>query len=159
MVMKLPTNLSTPCLCLSSEKVPSRLMYSTCLTAEIFVPLGFLSDLSRKWNIATKILSFLQPTAGSRSGSDWQIFFGILSRRDAGFLAFHFVKCGSEHFPKIIMIAYPSKTACTIFAQFFGHSMTNSFLCVTLSLGGEFMKESEMYGDSVYGQRFKIFYE
>ena len=29
-------------------------MYSTCLTAENFVPLGFLSDFSRKWNIAIK---------------------------------------------------------------------------------------------------------
>jgi len=30
--------------------------------------------------------------------SDWQIFFGNLSRRDGAFLAFHKVKCISEHF-------------------------------------------------------------
>jgi len=29
------------------RKRPSRFIYSTCLTADIFVPFGFLSDLSR----------------------------------------------------------------------------------------------------------------
>ena len=34
-VIKSPTNLSFSCPCSSSEKAPSRLIYSTCLTAEI----------------------------------------------------------------------------------------------------------------------------
>ena len=33
--------------------------------------------------------------------SDWQIFSADLSRHDAGFWAFHCVKCGSEHSKQI----------------------------------------------------------
>lgn len=33
----------------------SRFIYPTCERAEILVPLGFLSDLSRKWNIAMNL--------------------------------------------------------------------------------------------------------
>ncbi|MGD7478565.1 hypothetical protein, partial [Ralstonia pseudosolanacearum] len=103
---------------------PSRFMCSTCLTAETFVPLGFLSDLSRKWNIAMKFRPpFYQPTAGSRSDSDWHIFSAVFSRQDAAFLAFHVVKCISEHFRQNLLsliLAHAEKIVCTRFALFQG---------------------------------------
>ena len=124
--MQSPTNLLLSFQCSSWAKEPSRLMYSTCLTAETFVPLGFLSDLSLKWNIATKILSLLKPTAGSRSDCDWQIFSADKRRHDAGLLAFHEVKCGSEHFRQKSSLVYhstflknPMHYFCTIFWAFY----------------------------------------
>ena len=44
------------------------------MTAEIFVPFGFLSDFSRKWYIAMKFLLSLKPTTGSRNKVTGKIF-------------------------------------------------------------------------------------
>jgi len=68
--------------------------------------------------------------------SDWHIFSAVSSRHNAGFLAFHEVKCISEHLTGILLfLILPLYfiSRCTHFAQFFGHSMTKGNWCVIVS--------------------------
>ena len=65
------------CHCSGEKNLPSRLIYSTCLTADIFVPLGFLSDLIRKWYIAKKDFPpfISQPQVSLRLANFFSHFF------------------------------------------------------------------------------------
>ena len=51
--------------------------------------------------------------------SDWHIFFADLSRRDATFLAFHAVKCISEHLRRLDTIQLTRITKKKISTVFF----------------------------------------
>jgi hypothetical protein len=44
-----------------------------------------------------RLFSFFQSQRSSMSIRDWQIFFAAKRHQNARFLAFHEVKCGSEH--------------------------------------------------------------
>ena len=136
--MKSPTNLFFSAHCSGVENLPSRLIYSMCWTAEIFVPLGFLSDFIRKWNIANEEFSPFESQPQVQGAKRLAYLFVVFSCQDARFLAFHFVKCISEHFQQnllCLILPLPQKSACTIFAQIFGHSMTNQFRCAIVFCG------------------------
>ena len=88
-----------------------------------FRSVRFLIRFEPEWYIAMKFLLPLKPTAGSRSDSDWHIFSAAKRRHDAGFLAFHKVKCISEHFSKISlypMIAHLQKSSAQFLPNFLG---------------------------------------
>ena len=66
------------------------------------------------------------------SDSVWLFFYLIFAckwRPNLLFLAFHEVKCGSEHFKNQCLHILPQffYLCCTKYAQFFGHSLTNFF--------------------------------
>ena len=107
-----------------------------------FCSIGFFIWLDTEVIHSQRIFfPFQEPTAGSRSASDWHIFSAAKRHHDAGFLAFHKVKCGSEHFQQNLLsliLAHPAKTACTIFAQFFVHSVTKLNPCAIVFSGEGF---------------------
>ena len=70
-------------------------------------------------------MKFLSSLANRRfkERSDWYIFSAAKRHHNAGFLAFHAVKCISEHITQNLLshiLAHLLKSGCTIFAQFFG---------------------------------------
>ena len=133
--MKSPTKLFSSCHCSGVENFPSRLIYSTCWTAEIFAEVGFLIRLELEMIHCHEGFLLSEANRRFKEQSDWQNFFATKRRPDAAFLAFHFVKCGSEHFRLNLLshiLAHLQKTACTTFAQFFVHCVTITFSCVII---------------------------
>ena len=98
-----------------------------------FRSVRFLIRFEPEWYIAMKFLLPLKPTVGSRSDSDWQIFSAAKQRPDAGFLAFHKVKCISEHFTKNSLshiLAHLQKSRAQFLHNFLGIPWQILFLVV-----------------------------
>jgi hypothetical protein len=79
---------------------PRDLILNCLLLAKIYsVIFGIFSKEKRSAVVWAGLKNFFgYPLPSSFGRSSLQIFFAVFSRHNAAFLAFHAVKCGSEHF-------------------------------------------------------------
>ena len=113
-------------------KVPSRLIYSKCLTADIFAEIRFFIRLDTEMiHRHEKFPSFLKSTAGSRNVVTGKSFPPKIAY-NASFCLSNICEVTIR---RVLRPLSPLKIdfVAHCFAQFFGHSMTTTFLCVIIS--------------------------